>query len=173
MVSRRDLLAGATGAVLGIWFGQAAGTQSRELGLLNLHTGEAVRSRYWQEGRYLNEELVRLSWLLRDHRSESAIPIDAKLLDLLAALGRLTNANSPFHVISGYRSPRTNAALRKRGRGVARRSYHLLGRAVDVRLPGVELAQLRQAAIMLKAGGVGYYPQAGFVHVDTGPVRVW
>jgi uncharacterized protein YcbK (DUF882 family) len=162
--------------MLGMWLGPAVaatGARPRELELLNLHTGESLRSRYWHDGLYLDEELARLSWLLRDHRTGAVRAIDPKLLDLLHALRHLTNAESPFHIVSGYRSPQTNAALRKRGSGVARRSYHMLGRAVDVRIPRVDLAQLRQAAVALKVGGVGYYRKGGYVHVDTGPVRFW
>ena len=176
MVSRRQFIASSTGTVLGMWLGPAMATAdsgSRELELLNLHTGESLRSRYWQDGLYRDQELARLSWLLRDHRTGAAAAIDRKLLDLLYALRQQTDTEAPFHVISGYRSPETNAALRERGRGVARRSYHMLGRAVDVRIPAFDLTKLRQTAVSLKAGGVGYYRKGGFLHIDTGPVRYW
>jgi uncharacterized protein YcbK (DUF882 family) len=114
-----------------------------------------------------------INHILRDHRTGEIKPIDPDLLDLLHALRTRLGTQRPFHVISGYRSPCTNEQLRSRSRGVARKSMHLFGKAVDIRIPGHDLADLRQAALAEQAGGVGYYPRPGFVHVDVGRVRFW
>jgi uncharacterized protein YcbK (DUF882 family) len=110
---------------------------------------------------------------LRDHRTGEIEVIDRRLLNQLFILQHKIENHGSFHIISGYRSPKTNARLRKTGSGVAKRSLHMQGRAVDVRLPGVELKHLRQAALKLHAGGVGYYPKSNFVHLDTGRARFW
>lgn len=122
---------------------------------------------------YVPSALSRVDRFLRDFRTGEIHEIDPALLDLLNDLAALTGAAEPYHVISGYRSPTTNAMLRRRSGGVARRSLHMDGKAVDVRLPGVPLRTLRDAAVSLGRGGVGYYPGPDFVHVDTGAVRIW
>jgi uncharacterized protein YcbK (DUF882 family) len=152
---------------------QAVERPERSLGLYSLHTGERLRRVYWSEGRYLEDGLAEIGHLLRDHRTNEVHPIDPRLLDLLFALHREVNGREPFHVISGYRSPKTNAMLRRRSGGVAKKSLHMAGKAVDIRLPGRDLATLRRAALALEAGGVGHYPKVGFIHVDTGRVRAW
>jgi uncharacterized protein YcbK (DUF882 family) len=111
--------------------------------------------------------------VLRDHRTDEVAEMDPRLLDLLFNLQGKLGASTPFHVISGYRSPRSNAMLVAKGGGVAKKSLHMQGKAIDIRLPGRELADLRKAALGLKAGGVGYYPKSDFVHVDVGRVRHW
>ena len=110
---------------------------------------------------------------MRDFRKPDTKPIDTNLLDLLSAISMRLNPEKPFHVISGYRSPETNAKLRKRGTGAAKNSYHTQGKAVDIRLPGCRTSVLRRTAYKLKKGGVGYYPHRGFVHIDVGPIRYW
>lgn len=145
----------------------------KSLSFLNTHTGETIRAAYWDKGRYVPDALAGINRVLRDHRSGETHPIDPQLLDLLHALSRKLETRSPFHVISGYRSPATNAALREQGRGVASGSLHIVGKAIDIRLPGVDLADLRRSALALGAGGVGYYPRPDFVHVDVGRVRSW
>jgi uncharacterized protein YcbK (DUF882 family) len=145
----------------------------RSLAFRNLHTGESLRATYWAEGSYLKEELNDVNQVLRDHRSGEVYPMDPKLLDLLYVLQQATGVNGAFHIISGYRSPQSNQKLRAKSNGVAKRSLHMQGRAVDVRLPGCELKHLRDAALSLKAGGVGYYAKSDFIHVDTGRVRRW
>ena len=146
--------------------------QPRTLALHNLHTGEALDTAYWADGRYLPEALRRIGWLLRDHRTDDVHPIDPRLLDLLVELqGRLQV--SRFEVLSGYRSPATNAMLASLSDGVAQNSFHLQGRAIDIRVPGRRLKNVRAAAMSLHGGGVGYYPQSDFVHIDTGPIRHW
>jgi uncharacterized protein YcbK (DUF882 family) len=145
----------------------------RTLSLLHTHTGESLSIAYADERRYLAAALTRIDWFLRDFRNGETRPIDPQLLDQLHTLAELTGARSPFEVISGYRSPETNAALRRRSSGVASHSLHLEGRAIDVRLADVSTADLRDAATSLRAGGVGFYPEPRFVHLDTGRVRRW
>ncbi|WP_298036766.1 DUF882 domain-containing protein [uncultured Desulfuromonas sp.] len=147
----------------------------KTLSLYNTHTGETLNSAvYWAEGRYLPEALTSISHLLRDHRANEATAMDPQLFDLLYALSRQMETSEPFHVISGFRSPVTNDQLRRQGGGgVAKYSLHMDGKAVDLRLPGRNLAALRRAAMSLNGGGVGYYPRSQFVHVDTGRVRTW
>jgi uncharacterized protein YcbK (DUF882 family) len=141
--------------------------------MYNLHTGESLKATYWIEGEYIQEELAAINKLLRDHRTDSIEHIDQRLLDQLFVLQHKVDHKGFFHIISGYRSPKTNARLRRAGDGVAKRSLHMQGRAVDVRLPGVKLKHLRQAALKLHAGGVGYYPKSKFIHLDTGRTRFW
>lgn len=144
------------------------------LAFVNTHTGETLDVVYREGPRYLGDALSEIDRVLRDHRSGDVHEIDRDLLDQLARLRRLLDVNKrPFHVISGYRSPKTNAMLAARSGGVATRSLHLQGRAIDIRMPGVELPTLHRAALSMQAGGVGYYARSDFVHLDTGRVRRW
>ena len=145
---------------------------SRELALRHAHTGEQLRVVYFADGDYLPDALSRLEWLLRDFRTGTTHAIDRNLYDTLHALAQRCGAG-PFEIISAYRSPQTNAMLRQANHGVAEHSLHLEGRAIDIRLPGFDTARLRGAAMELARGGVGYYPQSDFVHVDTGRFRTW
>ena len=145
----------------------------RSLAFKNLHTGESLSATFWAEGRYLDDELKAVNHVLRDHRSGDVHPMDPKLLDLLYALQQSVSVKGSFHIISGYRSPASNQKLRAKSGGVAKKSLHMQGRAIDIRLPGCQLRQLRDAALELKAGGVGYYAKSDFIHVDTGRVRRW
>ena len=145
----------------------------RELSLRNLHTGENIKLTYWEEGDYLAESLREINHLLRDHRTGEVASMDRQLLDLLFYLENRLGRQGEFQVISGYRSPKTNELLRSKSSGVAKQSLHMQGRAIDIRLPGTELKQLRKAAMALKQGGVGYYQKSNFIHVDTGRVRYW
>lgn len=179
-VSRRGFLGLAGGAVAGLavqpvtaFAASGADSGSRSLSFLNLHTGEKLVADFWSKGRLLPDGLTEISHVLRDHRTDEAWPIDPKLLELLYRLHSRMETAAPFHVISGYRSPKSNAMLRQKSGGVAKRSYHMQGRAIDVRLPGLRLTDVRKAALGLRAGGVGYYPKSGFLHIDTGPVRHW
>jgi len=147
--------------------------RDRELSFYNTHTGEKLSATFWSDGKYLDDGVEEINWLLRDHRAGIASPIDPKLLDLLYQLQAKVEHQGEFHVISGYRSPATNSMLSKKSSGVAKRSYHMLGKAIDVRLPGFDSSQLRKAAISLKGGGVGYYSSSNFVHLDVGRVRYW
>jgi uncharacterized protein YcbK (DUF882 family) len=145
----------------------------RVLSFAHTHTGERLTVPYFADGTYLREGLARLDHLLRDHRTGEEHAIEPVLFDLLHDLRLATGTRAPFQVISGYRSPKTNATLRSSGRGVAKRSLHMDGRAIDVRLADVTSSVLRDAALELKRGGVGYYRQSDFVHVDTGRFRTW
>jgi len=145
----------------------------RKLALLNLHTGESVKATYWAEGQYQISELDAINRILRDHRTGDVHNMDSSLIDLLNMIHYKMDGKQPFHVISGYRSPKTNAALQKNSSGVAKKSLHMQGKAIDIRLPGRKLSALRQAALDLRLGGVGYYSKSDFVHLDTGRVRQW
>jgi uncharacterized protein YcbK (DUF882 family) len=146
----------------------------RALAFDHLHTHERIDLVYATGADYLPEALGRLDHFLRDHYSGDVGHIDPGLHDVLHALRRVLGTERPYQVVSGYRSPLTNAHLKAtRGGGVATRSLHMDGRAIDVRLPGVSLADLRDAALSLQAGGVGFYPREQFVHIDTGRVRRW
>ena len=148
----------------------------RTLSFFNTHTGERLKTAYCCGGEYQPEALNQINHILRDFRANEVKSIDPQLLDLLHELGGTLETDRPFHIISGYRSPRTNAMLRDQGgavTGVASHSLHMDGKAIDIRLPGVKLDDLRHAARSLKLGGVGYYPASNFVHVDTGRVRFW
>jgi uncharacterized protein YcbK (DUF882 family) len=176
-LSRRRFLLGST-AIAGSLlvpsaYAAIAKQPERRLTLQNLHTGEKARITYWSEGDYLKDSLLEINHLLRDHRTGDKIQMDRQLLDLLFSLQKQVESKREFQVISGYRSPKTNAMLRSKSKGVARKSLHMQGKALDIRLPGTDLKHLRKAAIALKSGGVGYYPKSNFIHVDTGRVRYW
>ena len=148
----------------------------RVLSFFHTHTGERLKTAYCCGGEYQPEALRSVNHILRDFRANEIKPIDPKLLDLLHELSGTLETDQPFHIISGYRSPNTNTMLRDRGgahTGVASRSLHMVGQAIDIRVPGVTLDHLRGAARALKIGGVGYYPDSNFVHVDVGRVRYW
>jgi len=145
----------------------------RSLGFHNTHTGETLAATYWAEGSYIKSELQDINILLRDHRSGDVYPIDTDLLDLLFVLQATVGSRKAYQVISGYRSPSTNASLRKTSSGVAKHSYHMQGKAIDIRLSGCDLKQLHTAALSIEGGGVGYYPGSDFIHVDVGPLRSW
>jgi len=145
----------------------------KKLAFLNLHTGERIRSTYWAEGNYIPEELRAIENLLRDHRTGELHAIDTGLLDLLQLLHDQIGARKEFHIISAYRSPKTNAMLASRSNGVVKKSLHMQGKAIDIRLPEYSLSNLRNVALSLKSGGVGYYPKSNFIHIDTGRVRFW
>jgi uncharacterized protein YcbK (DUF882 family) len=146
---------------------------ARYLSFQNTHTGEKLKVTYWEDGKYLRDAMAEVNHHLRDHRSDERRDMDPGLLDQLFVLRKKLDTGKPFHVISGYRSPRTNAMLRRQGRGVARRSLHMTGKAIDIRVPGRSLSQVRLAALSMHSGGVGYYPGPQFVHIDTGRVRRW
>lgn len=145
----------------------------RTLSLYNARTGESWNRVYWCDGDYVPEALDEINYLLRDHRTNEIRAIDPRLLDLLNELNGKLESRGPFIVVSGYRSPETNAILRRRSRRIARNSLHMEGMAVDIRTQDRSSRQLARAALSLQAGGVGYYPRRNFVHVDTGKVRRW
>jgi uncharacterized protein YcbK (DUF882 family) len=145
----------------------------RTLSFRHTHTGEALSLAYAAGDTYLPGALARINWLLRDYRNGQTRAIDPELLDQLHTLAAVTGTSAPYEIISGYRSPETNALLHRRSGGVAAHSLHLEGRAIDIRLADLPLGELRDAALSLRAGGVGYYAQSQFVHLDTGRVRRW
>lgn len=177
---RRGLLkAGVAFALTGLsarpalaGFGQGKSAE-RELAFYNLHTGESLKTAYWSDGDYLPGALADINHILRDYRNDQVLPIEPRLLDLLHGLRSTLGATQPLQIISGYRSPETNAFLAARTDGVAKSSLHMQGKAIDIHVEGTPLDDLRRAAIALQGGGVGYYPDSGFVHVDTGRVRTW
>jgi len=176
-LSRRGFLTSIAGAAITLAapnvIASAVPARDRELAFYNTHTGEKISATFWSDGNYLDDGIDEINWILRDHRAGIANPIDPKLLDLLYQLQAKVEHQGEFHIISGYRSPATNDMLNKRSSGVAKRSYHMQGKAIDVRLPGFDSSQLRKAAISLKGGGVGYYSSSNFVHLDVGRVRYW
>jgi len=173
--TRRLLLrASLAGSVLAVApLSKTWAASERSLSLHNLHTGERVSQPYWMQGHYLPESLSAINTVLRDHRSGEVYPLDPGLLDLLSALQLRIGNLRGYDVISGYRSPASNAMLRNASNGVAKRSLHMQGQAIDIRLPGTPLAQLHRAARDMKSGGVGLYTASNFIHVDTGRVRYW
>jgi uncharacterized protein YcbK (DUF882 family) len=176
--TRRQVLRGILGTVGGTIIVPAAWPAPRARGvrkvaLYNVNTDERERIAYWEEGNYIPDALRRIDTLLRDHHNGEVKHIDPKLIDLLSTLARKLETHSSFEVVSGYRSPASNAALARKKRRVAHDSLHIQGMAVDVILPDRDLAKVRDAALALRMGGVGYYPKAGFVHLDVGAVRSW
>ena len=179
-IGRRDFIgSGMLGLVLSFFprgvlaAARSVLTTEKSLSLHNTHTGESLSTVYWIQGDYLPGALDDLNYILRDHRTGEIKPIDTQLLDLLHALSEKLSVRHPFHIISGYRSQATNDLLRRRGRGVAKNSLHVHGKATDIRLPGCDLSVLRESAMGLRGGGVGYYPRSNFVHMDIGTVRYW
>lgn len=163
-------------AALGFWMpslAEAAPVSGREMSFTNAHTGEKFKGEYWYEGKYLPDAFGEIKTILRDYRTNDRYPIDPRLIDVLFVLRQRLRNFTPFEVFSGYRSPATNAMLRRASHGVARGSLHMQGQAADINQPGTRLSFLEKSAIRLKAGGVGFYPTSDFVHVDTGRVRNW
>jgi uncharacterized protein YcbK (DUF882 family) len=175
---RRFLILGAAAGASPLLFQdpvQAAlhGKVERAVSLHNVHTGESLKTTYWAEGRYQPAALKAVNRLLRDHYSGTIHSMDPKVIDLVCALQHRMATKKAFQVISGYRSPNTNAWLAAHSDGVAQHSLHMEGKAIDIRLEGASVNTLGKAARSLKAGGVGQYPESGFVHVDVGRVRHW
>ena len=180
VLSRRALIGGvvAGGAALALPMPALAAGAEWRLAIRNVHNNESVDALFARNGRFLPEGLAELTHGLRDWRTGEAKPMDRRLLGLLVSLREKLDLRGghPIGLISGYRSPHTNAMLRAAGgehTGVASQSQHMLGKATDIMIPGVSLDRLHGAALALGGGGVGYYPRDGFVHVDSGPVRRW
>ena len=146
---------------------------SKMISLQNLHTGDKLRLTYFERGLYIEDALQEIDYILRDYHTGDIHPIDPALLDQLYDLKLRLGVSRPFNIISGYRSPETNANLRRHSDGVAKHSLHMQGRAVDIRLQGYDIRTIRNAALSMQRGGVGYYPASNFVHLDTGDVRTW
>lgn len=178
MYSRRNFLgmAGLAGLALNSPLALASNSKpkgSKILTMRNLHTNEKVSCTYWIEGEYQFEALQEVNACLRDHRTGDVTQIDPLLLDQVHNLTRNMEYSGEIHIISGYRSPKTNAMLNKTSSGVAKKSLHMQGRAIDLRLPRKQLSQVRKAALAQHNGGVGYYPKSNFLHLDTGRTRQW
>lgn len=174
--SRRELLkrlAAGIAAPLIVAAPRARAAVPRAIAFRHTHTGESLSLTFAVGDEYLPQALAAVDRLLRDHRTQAVHPMDPALLDQLHRLAEITGARSPYQVICGYREQHSNEMLRARSSGVARHSLHLEGRAVDVRLADVPLGELRDAALSLRAGGVGFYPESNFLHLDTGRVRSW
>jgi uncharacterized protein YcbK (DUF882 family) len=174
-LGRRRFLQSAGAALMLLPLGAAWARmpERRLLSFVHTHTGERLSTVYFEDGQYRLGELERINQLLRDFRTGDVHAIDTGVLDILADLRVLADRDEPYEVISGYRSPQTNAALRRHSHGVAEHSLHLQGRAIDVRLPGFATQRLRGLALEMSRGGVGFYPQLDFVHLDSGRVRCW
>jgi uncharacterized protein YcbK (DUF882 family) len=145
----------------------------RVLNLINKRTGDQANTVYWVDGQYIDEALAEINFLLRDWRAGEVIDYDRRAVDIIAASQKLLDSTEPFEVVSGYRSPATNAWLRKRRRGVAKNSYHTLGMAADVTMKSRSVRQIYGAAVSCRGGGVGRYSRSRFVHMDCGPLRTW
>jgi len=152
---------------------RSAKGETRALAMFNPHTGESINLVYCENGYYVPEALSEINYFFRDFRANLVKPIDPKLLDLLHTIHQSSDTTKPFNLVSGYRSPQTNAMLAAEFEGVARHSMHIEGKAADINLPGRQLSILQRIALAMRFGGVGYYPQSGFVHVDTGRIRHW
>lgn len=179
-LTRRGLL-GAFASTLLV----AAPTYSNAFGLLrgagdirrvrmySGRTGESLDTIYWVEGEYIPEVMKEINHFMRDWRSDATIKIDARTIDIMAASHRLMDVSEPYMLLSGYRSPQTNATLRSKSRGVAKNSLHMKGQAADLRLKSRSVGQMAKAAAACSSGGVGKYSRSNFVHMDCGPVRSW
>jgi uncharacterized protein YcbK (DUF882 family) len=175
IIDRRAFLQNATLASLSLKvIGVRAETgQARSLSFVHTHTGERVSETYFDGSKYVVQSLGRINQLLRDFRTDEAHAIDVRVLDILHDLQALTGHEAPYEIISGYRSPKTNAALRRSSTGVAEHSFHMQGGAIDVRLSGYATRELHELARTMGRGGVGFYPRSDFIHLDSGPIRFW
>ncbi|MEM9434028.1 MAG: DUF882 domain-containing protein [Pseudomonadota bacterium] len=145
----------------------------RRLKMVSGRTGERIDIIYWIEGEYISESLKEVNHFMRDWRQNSAIGIDTRAIDIMAASHNLMDASEPYLLLSGYRSPKTNTLLRSRSRGVAKNSLHMKGQAADLRMSSRSVGQMARAAASCSAGGVGSYRRSNFVHMDCGPIRTW
>ena len=170
---RRLVFGAATAGALLLAPAASWAARPKAISFYHTHTGERLRVTYAEGDKVIPEALEEVSSFLRDFRSGEAHPMDPQLLDILHQLQQATGGKGPYEIISAFRSPQTNEMLRSNSNGVAQRSLHMEGRAMDVRLRGVDTYQLRKAALQLQAGGVGYYRSSDFIHVDTGRVRYW
>ncbi len=176
--SRRTLLKGiAAGGLIATIPGVASASRlsipQYKVHLVNAHTNEKFQGVYRIGNRYLPDALRKINGFMRDFRTNDVYRMDPKLIDILASLQVRSHQNAPIQILSGYRSPKTNAMLRRASSGVAKNSYHMKGQAADIQIPGYSTGRLKHLAQDLSVGGVGYYPKSDFVHVDTGDVRSW
>ncbi|WP_149586713.1 YcbK family protein [Tabrizicola flagellatus] len=179
-VSRRGLLGAfaATALVAAPTYTNAFGLLKgagdiRRIRMYSGRTGESIDTIYWIEGEYIPEVVKEINHFMRDWRTDEVVKIDMRTIDIMAASHRLMDVSEPYMLLSGYRSPKTNAMLRSRSRGVAKNSLHMVGKAADLRLQSRSVAQMARAAAACASGGVGKYSRSNFVHMDCGPVRSW
>ena len=179
-MSRRAVLAAfaATTVTAAPTFSNAAGFlrgsgDIRRISMQSVRTGESIDTIYWIEGEYIRDAVKEIAYFMRDWRTDDVHNIDLRAVDIMAASHNMMDTNEPYTLLSGYRSPATNALLRSRSRGVAKNSRHLLGQAADLRLKSRSVSQMFRAAKACKGGGVGRYSRSNFVHMDCGPVRTW
>ena len=179
-ITRRGLLRAfaATAVTAAPTFSSAAGFlrgggDIRRIRMYSGRTGERIDTIYWIEGKYVREAVQEINHFMRDWRTDSVKSMDLRTVDIMAAAHNLLDANEPYLLLSGYRSPQTNAMLRSRSRGVAKNSLHVKGQAADLRLSSRSVSQMAKAAAACKGGGVGKYSRSNFVHMDCGVVRTW
>ncbi|UPW17446.1 DUF882 domain-containing protein [Agarivorans sp. TSD2052] len=180
-LKRRSLLLGLGAGFIGLGIPKTYASSSisrdipgsRILSLNNLHTNESCEVCFWKDGQFQDKEVKQLDTLLRDFRRNESIEMDRALYMQMALLQDRLGGEVLFQIISGYRSPATNEMLRGNGSGVAKKSFHMTGQAIDIKVKGVSLAKVHKEALALGLGGVGYYPSSGFIHIDTGHVRSW
>ncbi|WP_333713827.1 YcbK family protein [Yoonia sp.] len=179
-VTRRGLLGAfaATAISAAPTFSNAAGFlrgagDIRSIAMQSGRTGERLNTIYWIEGEYIGEAIREINHFMRDWRTNEAIQIDLRTIDIMAAARNLLSTNEPYQLLSGYRSPATNGMLRSSNSGVARNSLHMRGQAADLRLQSRSTSQMADAALACRAGGVGRYARSNFVHMDCGPIRSW
>ena len=179
IITRRDLLAlGLVTAASSIFPLKALAvsekiSSQKELFFYNVYTHEDLKTVYWKDGMFLPDALARINHIFRDIRTGKEREININLLDLLFEVKEQIKSNEPYHIISGYRTPKSNAILSKRKKGVAKNSLHMYGKAADISMPGYSLSGIRRVAMKMKAGGIGYYPRSKFLHIDVGEVRYW
>lgn len=179
-IKRRDFLKVGIAGIAGIAAGfvnilpaQARQSIGHSISIRSAHTGETFNGVYRVGSYYVPAAFRQINRIMRDHRTNDLHPIDPRLIDVLARLQRQCRCNEPLTILSGYRSASTNALLRRASHNVARNSFHIKGQAADIRVPGSSASHVRSVAMNMRAGGVGYYPRAAFVHVDTGDIRHW
>ena len=179
-VTRRGMLGAFAAAALvaALTYSKAFGLlrgagDIRKLSMYSGRTGEQIDTIYWIDGDYVPEALHEVNRFMRDWRTDSSIAMDTRTVDILAASHRMLQTDTPYVLLSGYRSPKTNSMLRSKSRAVARNSLHMKGQAADIRIQGRSVAQISRAALACSAGGVGKYSRSNFVHVDCGDIRSW
>ncbi len=178
-VTRRDVLkmggAGLAASAVPLFSSSshAKSTKMWEVSFRQAHTGESFSGVYRVGDQYLPDVFERLNYILRDFRTGESFPMDPRVIDIISMVQQGTGGDKPLEILSGYRTPKTNAMLRRISEGVARNSYHMYGQAIDIRMPGYSTKKLGAVARGLRSGGVGYYPKSHFVHVDTGELRSW
>lgn len=176
--SRRNFLRMVGGLTAGLAVSSSAlakssHTAKSKMAFYHLHTGESLETSTYANGDFSVQSLKEVNYLLRDHRTDEVIDIDTQLLSLLSDLKQLLGTSKPFHIISGYRSPATNNMLSQKSNGVAKKSLHMQGKAIDIRIPGMDTKQVHKGALALQGGGVGLYTKSDFIHLDVGNVRYW